>query len=268
MNETTLLQTASGNAVIVALDHGIANGNLEGFENPRETLQKAIRGSPDGIIARAPFVDRYQDVLSGSDTDIILAPDVLTFSTLPGRDDGDDMWTGAFSGDLIKQFDPAGVKVVLNFGRQDNDIHRENIGFVVQLYEELRESDIALIVETVLWGNDIPDGYAEDIENISDAVRIGWELGADILKVPYVGQKERFETTVENTPVPCMVLGGPATTPEETLEEVEDVIDAGARGVMIGRSIWQSPEPAAMIQAMKRIVHEGESAREAGLRLS
>lgn len=265
MSNDGLLETESGNAVVVALDHGIAKGNIEGFERPRETLKSVLQGDPDGIIARAPFVERYHDLLSGSDIDVILAPDVLTYSTLPAQDDGDDMWTGAFSPEFIREFDPAGVKVVLNFGRKDTDLHRESIEYVVQLYEELRQTEISLVVETVMWGNNVPDGYEKQRKNLGNAVRIGWELGADILKVPYTGDKNAFADIIDRTPVPCLMLGGPATTPEATLQDVEDGMDAGARGVMIGRSIWQTSDPAEMVRAMKRVVHKKQSAAEASL---
>lgn len=263
MSSHRLLDTDSGNAVVVALDHGIAKGNIEGFERPRETLEGVLRGEPDGIIARAPFVERYSDLLSGTDTDIVLAPDVLTYSTLPAQDDGNDMWTGAFSPAFIKEFDPAGVKVVLNFGRKDSDLHRESIEYVVELYEELRKTDISLVVETVMWGSRVPDGYQSDTGNLGNAVRIGWELGADILKIPYT-DKAAFADIVKRTPVPCMILGGPATTPEATLREVEEAMQAGAHGVMIGRSIWQTSDPANMVQAVREIVHDQRSVAEAG----
>jgi len=263
MSDEKLLETDSGNAVVVALDHGIAKGNIEGFEQPRETLESVLRGEPDGIIARAPFVERYQDLLSSTNTDVILAPDVLMYSTLPAQDDGNDMWTGAFSPAFIKEFAPAGVKVVFNFGRKNSDLHRESIEYVVRLYEELRKTDISLVVETVMWGDNVPDGYASNEENLGNAVRIGWELGADILKVPYT-DKAALAKVVERTPVPCMILGGPATTPEATLREVDEAMQAGARGVMIGRSIWQTADPAAVVRAMKQIVHEERSAAEVG----
>lgn len=268
MSNQELLQTNSENAVVVALDHGIAKGNVEGFERPRETLKSVLEGSPDGIIARAPFVERYRNLLSGTDTDVVLAPDVLAYSTLPAQDDGDDMWTGAFSPEFITEFDPVGVKVVLNFGRKDCDLHRENIEYIIGLYEELRKTEISLVVETVMWGENVPNGYDNNMENLGNAARIGWELGADILKLPYTGEREKYADLVERTPVPCMILGGPATTPEATLTDVEEAMQAGARGVMIGRSIWQTSDPAGMVQAMRRIVHEEQSATEVEVPLS
>lgn len=260
MSEFDFLNTDSGNAVVVALDHGIAKGAVDGFEDPRETLVNVLDGEPDGIIARAPFAQRYHDLLEASNTDVILAPDVLTFSTLPAQDDGDDMWTGAYSADFIKEFQPAGIKVVLNFGRESRKRHRENIEYIVHLYEELQNTEIPLIVEPVMWGSRVPDGFSTDPASLDDCARIGWELGADILKLPYPGNQSAFADLIERTPVPSMILGGPATTPEATLADVEEAMNAGARGVMIGRSIWQTDDPTGMVEAMKRIVHERESA--------
>jgi len=262
MSDFDLLANESGNAVVVALDHGIAKGPVEGFENPRETLRNILEGEPDAIIARAPFAQRYRDLLQESETSVILAPDILTFSTLPAQSDGDDMWTGAYSTDFIKEFDPAGVKVVLNFGRESRERHRENIEYIVQLYEELQDTGIPLIVEPVMWGSRVPDGFELDPASLDDCTRIGWELGADILKLPYPGDQEAFADIVKRTPVPLMILGGPATTPEATLSDVEEAMDAGARGIMIGRSIWQTEDPAGMVEAMKRIVHDRNTADE------
>jgi len=188
---------------------------------------------------------------------------VLTFSTLPAQSDGDDMWTGAYSADFIKEFDPAGVKVVLNFGRESRERHRENIEYIVHLYEELQNTGIPLIVEPVMWGSRVPDRFELDSASLDDCARIGWELGADILKLPYLGDQDAFADIINRTPVPSLILGGPATTPEETLTDVEEAMEAGARGIMIGRSIWQTDDPAGMVEAMKEIVHNQTTADEA-----
>ena len=55
-----------------------------------------------------------------------------------------------------------------------------------------------------------------------------------------------------------MILGGPASgTTRAMLEDVEESMQAGARGIMIGRSIWKSEDPAATVSALNEIVHDG-----------
>lgn len=61
-----------------------------------------------------------------------------------------------------------------------------------------------------------------------------------------------------------MILGGPASGSKRAiLEDVAGAMSAGARGLIIGRSIWQSDDPTATVDAMRRIVHDGESVESA-----
>ena len=66
-----------------------------------------------------------------------------------------------------------------------------------------------------------------------------------------------FEKVVEATPVPLVVAGGPKLeTDMDVLELVHNSLRAGAAGVDMGRNIFQSHDPAAMIRAVGAIVHE------------
>ncbi|WP_342028346.1 class I fructose-bisphosphate aldolase [Halogranum amylolyticum] len=263
MTTNRLLDTPSGNAVVVALDHGLSLGAPEGFENPRETMDKVLRGKPDAVLVGPHFARHYQERLQEADVDVILTADVVTFSTSPGRDHGEDLWTPAFDAEFLQELDPVGVKTVLVFGRDDNETFRRNIEYISQLAEQLRDTGIPLVVEPVMWGERIPDQLETDTDYVADAMRMGWEFGADILKAPYTGSVESFEPLVENSPVPVMILGGPATgTTRAMLESVEGAMDAGARGLMIGRTIWKSEDPARTVSALMEIVHEGASVEE------
>lgn len=263
MNTAKLLDTPSGNSVVVALDHGLSLGAPEGFENPEETLETVLRGEPDGVLVGPHFARHYADRLEAADVDVILTADVVTWSTSPGRDHGQDLWTPAFDAEFLAELDPVGVKIVLVFGRDDSETFRRNVEYVSELAEELRGTDIPLVVEPVMWGERIPDQLETDPEFVADALRMGWEFGADILKAPYTGSVESFEQIVENAPVPVMILGGPATgTTRGMLESVEGAMDAGARGLMIGRTIWKSDDPEKTIRALNSIVHDGASVDE------
>ncbi|KAB1185340.1 MULTISPECIES: class I fructose-bisphosphate aldolase [Haloferax] len=263
MNSPKLLDTPSGNAVVVALDHGLSLGAPAGFENPEETLETVLRGEPDAVLVGPHFARHYAEQLQAADVDIILTADVVTWSTSPGRDHGQDLWTPAFDTEFLKELDPVGVKIVLVFGRDDAETFRRNVEYVSELAEELRGTDIPLVVEPVMWGERIPDQLETDPEFVADALRMGWEFGADILKAPYTGSVESFEPIVENAPVPVMILGGPATgTTRGMLESVEGAMDAGARGLMIGRTIWKSEDPEQTVRALMSIVHDGASVDE------
>ncbi|MBB6645697.1 class I fructose-bisphosphate aldolase [Halobellus ruber] len=258
MKTTELLDTHSGNAVVVALDHGLSLAAPEGFEDPNETLETVLRGEPDAVLVGPHFARHYADRLEAADVDIVLTADVVTWSTSPGRDHGQDIWTPAFDTEFLTELDPVGVKAVLVFGRDDSGTFRRNVEYISRLAEELRGTDVPLVVEPVMWGERIPDQLETDPDYVADALRMGWEFGADILKAPYTGSVESFEPVVENAPVPVMILGGAATgTTRGMLESVEGAMDAGARGLMIGRTIWKSADPERTVGALMRIVHEG-----------
>ena len=113
-------------------------------------------------------------------------------------------------------------------------------------------------------------GRGPKIENqydpkvVAHCARIGAELGADIVKVPYSGDPESFRLATEGSPIPVVIAGGPKMKSErDVLEMVYGAIKAGASGLSIGRNIFQAKDPALMVRAMAKIVHEGGTVEEA-----
>jgi DhnA family fructose-bisphosphate aldolase class Ia len=47
------------------------------------------------------------------------------------------------------------------------------------------------------------------------------------------------------------------------LQVVRDTLDAGARGVVFGRNIWQSPDPAKMVKALRHLIHDDTTVEQA-----
>ncbi len=92
------------------------------------------------------------------------------------------------------------------------------------------------------------------------ATRILAELGANIIKTYNC---EDFEEVVAACPVPIVVAGGKKLSEKEALELAYEVISKGARGVDMGRNIFQSQNPAVMAQAVNMVVHKGATAEEA-----
>lgn len=92
------------------------------------------------------------------------------------------------------------------------------------------------------------------------AVRILAELGAQIIKSYYC---DGFEEITASCPVPIVIAGGKKQPEKDALETAWRAINEGAAGVDMGRNIFQSESPAAMIQAIRAIVHEGACINEA-----
>ena len=92
------------------------------------------------------------------------------------------------------------------------------------------------------------------------ATRILAELGAQVIKTYYC---EGFEEVTAACPVPIVIAGGKKTPEKGALEMAYNAIRDGAAGVDMGRNIFQSENPAAMLQAVRAVVHENASAKEA-----
>ena len=92
------------------------------------------------------------------------------------------------------------------------------------------------------------------------ATRILAELGASMVKTYFC---EDFENVVAACPVPIVIAGGKKLPEAEALTMAYRAIQSGARGVDMGRNIFQSECPIAMCKAVAKVVHEGFSDKEA-----
>ncbi|MCX8033206.1 MAG: 3-hydroxy-5-phosphonooxypentane-2,4-dione thiolase [Thermoleophilia bacterium] len=95
---------------------------------------------------------------------------------------------------------------------------------------------------------------ARDARYFRLACRIAAELGAHFIKTYYVDQD--FETVTASCPVPIVMAGGKKLPELEALTMAYKAVSQGAAGVDMGRNIFQSDAPVAMIQAVRKVVHE------------
>jgi putative autoinducer-2 (AI-2) aldolase len=74
---------------------------------------------------------------------------------------------------------------------------------------------------------------------------------------------EDFDIVTAACPVPVVIAGGKKLSEPDALKMARNAIDAGAAGVDMGRNIFQSDAPIAMIQAVRKVVHDNMPAAEA-----
>jgi putative autoinducer-2 (AI-2) aldolase len=102
---------------------------------------------------------------------------------------------------------------------------------------------------------------ARDQRYFSLATRIAAEMGAQVIKTYYVEQG--FERIAAGCPVPIVIAGGKKLPERDALDMCYRAIDQGASGVDMGRNIFQSDAPVAMIKAVHAIVHNGFTVQQA-----
>ena len=102
---------------------------------------------------------------------------------------------------------------------------------------------------------------ARDARYFGLATRVCAENGASFVKTYYT--EEGFEKVVAQCPVPIVIAGGKKLPEEKALELAYRAIQAGAAGVDMGRNVFQSAKPLAMMKAISAVVHQGLTAKDA-----
>jgi putative autoinducer-2 (AI-2) aldolase len=102
---------------------------------------------------------------------------------------------------------------------------------------------------------------ARDARYFRLATRICAELGAHYIKTYYI--EDGFETVTASCPVPIVMAGGKKIPELDALTMAYRAVQEGAAGVDMGRNIFQSESPVAMIQAVKAVVHGNETPEKA-----
>jgi len=252
-----LLNSKSGNASIVAMDHGLASFAFPEFKNPRLTVAKVLEGEPDGVLISPILISQFADLFNRHpNVKTIATLDAVIIPELCGP-------RPVFDLDAAVGMGAKAVKSLLVFGQSDPANYLENMRYVARLAEQARERKIPFMVEAVLWGPEIPSEKKNDPELINLACRVAFELGADLIKTEYTGDEESFRDITANYPIPILVLGGSKTGLEELFRRVKGAMNAGARGVVIGRNVFQQESPAKLVRALNSLVNDGASVKEA-----
>ncbi|MBW2410049.1 MAG: 3-hydroxy-5-phosphonooxypentane-2,4-dione thiolase [Deltaproteobacteria bacterium] len=136
--------------------------------------------------------------------------------------------------------------------------------FIGGEYERQSINNMTTMVD---WGNRygvptlavtaVGKDMARDARYFRLATRICAELGAQYIKSYYI--EEGFETVTASCPVPIVMAGGKKIPEFDALTMAYNAVQQGASGVDMGRNIFQSESPVAMIQAVKAVVHENET---------
>jgi len=244
----------SGNFLTVPMDHGVTIGPIKGLKNIDSTIDSIARGGGDSVLVHKGVVDHsFAEV----DEEIGLIVH-LNAATSVGPDPNNKVVVGDVKTAVRRGADA--VSVHINVGSDTEPHQLQDLGRVA---DECDEYGIPLLAMTYVRG---PEDRVDsnDEETIAHAARLGAELGADVIKTAYTGNPEAFEEVTEGCPVPIVIAGGPkAETKREVLGDIRDAMSAGARGVSMGRNIFQQDDVDAMTRAVSRIVHDDASVEEA-----
>lgn len=242
-----------GRMVLVPMDHGISSGPIEGLVDLAETVNRVADGGADAVLMQKGMV-RHGHRGYGKDVGLIIH---MSASTSLGPDPNNKVQVCSVEEAMRMGADAVSVHV--NVGSATEPAQLQKLGSVAEECERLGMPLLAMMYPR---GDKIEDQHMA--KYVAHAARAGAELGADIVKTNYTGDKESFRSVTDGCPVPVIIAGGPkAETTEELLGDVRDAVDAGAAGVAIGRNTFQHENPTAMVRALHDIVHRDVSVDEA-----
>ena len=138
-----------------------------------------------------------------------------------------------------------------------SEVELDTIRITEKVAADALATELEVMCESLpCQGPSIPDRY--DAQAMASACRIGFEHGADVLKAYYTGSPESFRHVTSNCPAPVLVAGGPkAKSLRESFELAKGSIEGGAAGLIFGRNIWQSDNPAGMVKALRHVMAGG-----------
>jgi len=248
-----ILDRNSGNTVIIPMDHGISVGPVKGLVKLSDMINKVADGGANSVLLQKGMV-KHGHREYGSDVGLIVH---MSASTSLGPDPNDKVQVCQVEEALKVGADA--VSVHINIGSETEAEQLKKLGGVSERCEFWGMPLVAMMYPR---GDKISD--PNDLEVVALAARAGAELGADIIKTNYTGDPDTFKQVVAGCPVPVVIAGGPKTeTDQEFLEMIRGAIDAGGRGVAIGRNVFQHEDPTKMTKAIAAIVHQNMSVEEA-----
>lgn len=236
---------ADGKTVMLAFDHGYFQGPTSGLERldlsivPLVGYADAIMLTRGALRSTIPAGSAPATVLRASG-----GPSIL-------KDLSDERI--AMSVDDAVRLDAAAVAVQVFIGGEHET---QSVANMTTLVDAGQAAGLPVLAVTAV-GREL----VRDARYFRLATRIPAELGAHFVKTYYVA--EGFDTVTAACPVPIIVAGGKKVPEDEALTMAYRAVQEGAAGVDMGRNIFQSHAPAAMMQAVRSVVHGGQSDVEA-----
>jgi class I fructose-bisphosphate aldolase len=246
--------TRDGKVLILAYDHGLEHGPVDFEEvpesaDPEHVFDVATHPAVTSLAVQKGIAEAYYP---SYEDDVNLVAKLNGTSNLwMGEPDSSVNW----SVDYAAEVGAEAVGFTL-YGGSNNEI--EMAEEFRTAHERAREHDMPV----VMWSYPRGQGMKNDKKPgvIAYAARQALELGADVAKVKYPGNRDAMEETVRMAGKTKVIMsGGSKRSDREFLESVKAVIDAGGAGLAVGRNVFQRENPTRILDALEQIIFEEES---------
>jgi len=248
-NRLSQLIQKDGKALFLPIDHGYFQGPTRMLEKPGETV-KPLWPYADALMLTRGVLRNCID--PGIPKPVILR--VSGAATVVGEDLANENLVTSIQ--EIIRLNAMAVSMSVFVGSK---YEHQSLSNLAKLVDGCEDYGIPVMAVTAV-GRELEKREAR---YLALCARVAAEIGARVVKTYYCAEK--FDKVVEGCPVPVVIAGGPKTeTQQEVFDFVYDGMQKGAIGVNLGRNIWQTEHPVAAIRAIRAIIHENYTAKEAG----
>jgi putative autoinducer-2 (AI-2) aldolase len=240
-----IFQPGTNRTVMLAIDHGYFQGPTTGLERvdlsiiPLLPLADALMTTRGMVRSTVPATSGVPIVLRASG-----GPSIL-------KDLSNEQIAVAMEDAVRLNAAAVAVQVFIGGENETQSVHN-----MTRLVDEGLRAGVPVLAVTAV-GREL----TRDARYLRLAVRICAELGAQVVKTYYC--PDGFDTVTSACPVPVVMAGGKKLPELDALAMAAQAIEGGAAGVDMGRNIFQSDHPVAMIRAIRAVVHESAKPEDA-----
>lgn len=225
-------------AIIMPVDHGLIFDRIEGLETPSAPFAAWADQDVTGFMMTPGQVKQTERFFAAHPhlTRVLTIDTYYDFRELD--DAGSHGLITTVEGAVRMGVDAVKMLFPWNTSRAERVAMCTRVGQVVSACDRW---DIPLVLEPVIIGAPRSEEVIVEEEKVA---RIAYDLGAHIIKIAFPGE-ERTKRLVDELKVPLVIAGGPLSgEPADTIDAVGQTIRSGARGVIVGRNIWQRERSA------------------------
>ena len=242
-----IFQPEDGRAVMLAVDHGYFLGPISKLEDPKKTIEPLLPYADSLMLTRGVLRNCIDPKFN---TPIILR--ASGGNSIAGGELSDEDITCSMEDAVRLGVSAVALSIYVGAPNQ-----RRTIVNLSKLVDEGTRYGIPVLAVTAV-GKELEK---RDAKYLSLCCRIAAEMGASMVKTYYC---DGFSKIIKSCPVPVVIAGGPKLETElDVLNLTYNAIREGAVGVDMGRNIFQSDNPVAMIKAVAEIVHGGATVKKA-----
>ncbi len=228
-----------GRTVILPMDHGVTKPE-KGIDDVDAVIE-CVCEYIDAVVLHKGLV-KHSKIVAEMDAALIVH---LSASTALSADPNDKRTVTSV--EKAMALGAEAVSIHVNVGSRSEGRQLEELGRMAEVCDEYGMPLLAMMY---------PRGEGVEVtsETVKHAARIAYELGADIVKVPYT---DRFYEVTAACKIPVVIAGGSKSGELDLFRKIESAMASGAAGVAVGRNVFSASNPRAVAEAIYRIVHEG-----------